>query len=113
MSAIDDKIGDFFDHMASLRWQIDDYTKWMKDYEEKRMTYPAWETKDGTLIWVYEIEDIHLDNLIPFVQKKDPTNKTHWVDVFKAEKRYRELKAKMPTMMAELASMEEVSDRCL
>lgn len=39
--------------------------------------------------------------------------KTHWVDVFKMEKCYRKLKAKMATMKSELASMEQVSDMCL
>jgi len=98
--------------MVSLRWDIEDYEKWMADYESKRQTYPAWVTKDGTHIWIYEIEDSHLDNLIPFIERKDPENKTHWLDVFKAEKRYRELKAKMPKMKSELAHMEYVSDVC-
>lgn len=69
--------------------------------------------KDGTQIWIYEIEDSNLDNLIPFIQRKDPENNTHWVDVFRAEKRYRQLKAKLPSMKAELFNMEMVADECL
>lgn len=113
MSAIDNEIARFCDSMACLRWDIEDYEKWMRDYEGKRQTYPAWVTRDGTHIWIYEIEDSHLDNLIPFVQRRDPENKTHWVDVFRAEKRYRQLKKELPRMKGELANMEYVSDMCL
>ena len=113
MSAVDDMIAGFCDSMACLRWDIEDYEKWMADYESKRPNYPTWETKDRTLIWIYEIEDSHLDNLIPFIQRKDPENKTNWIDVFRAEKRYRELKAKLPAMKSELQHMEYVSDMCL
>lgn len=113
MSATDNEIARFCDSMTCLRWDIEDYEKWMADYESKRQNYPAWETKDGQHIWVYEIEDSHLDNLIPFVQRKDPENKTHWVDVFRAEKRYRRLKKELPSMKAELMNMEMVADECL
>ena len=113
MSAIELEIARFCDSMACLRWNIEDYEKWMKDYESKRPNYPSWETKDGTHIWIYEIEDSHLDNLIPFIKSKDPENKTHWLDVFQAEKRYRELTKKLPYMKDELAHMEYVSDMCL
>lgn len=113
MSAMDYDIARFYDRMASLRWNIEDYEKWMADYESKRQTYPAWVTKDGTHIWIYEIEDSHLDNLIHFVERKDPENKTHWVDVFRAEKRYRRLRERLPSMKMELMNMEVFSDECL
>lgn len=113
MSAVDDMIAGSCDSMTCLRWDIEDYQKWMADYESNRNNYPAWVTKDGQHIWVYELEDSHLENLIPFVQRKDPENKTHWIDVFRAEKRYRELKAKLPAMKSELQHMEYVSDMCL
>ncbi len=67
MSAIDDEIGRFFDHMAGLSWDIEDYSKWMHDYEANRYKYPAWVTKDGRSIPVHELTDEHLANLIPFV----------------------------------------------
>ena len=113
MSAVDDMIAGSCDSMTCLRWDIEDYQKWKADYESNRNNYPAWVTKDGQHIWVYELEDSHLENLIPFVQRKDPENKTHWIDVFRAEKRYRELKAKLPAMKSELQHMEYVSDMCL
>lgn len=113
MSAIDLEITRFCDSMASLRWSIEDSEKWIADYEKQRPHYPAWVTKDGTHIWIYEIEDSHLNNLIPFVKRQDSENKTHWLDLFKAEKRYRRLKKDLPSMKAELAYMEHVSDMCL
>ena len=113
MSAIDLEIARFCDSMACLRWDIEDSEKWIADYEKQRPHYPAWETKDGTLIRIDEIEDSHLNNLIPFVKRQDHENKTHWLDLFKAEKRYRELKKDLPSMKAELAHMEYVSDMCL
>lgn len=113
MSVIDYEIAHFFDNMMCLRWDIEDDEKWMKDYEAKRPNYPAWETKDGQHLWIYEIEDSHLDNLIPFMEKQDPENKTHWIDVFRAEKKYRWLKKKLPSKKAELLYMEMVADVCL
>ena len=113
MSLIDEQIGQFYDHIASQSWNIDAYEKWMKDYESKRMNYPAWETKDGRHIWVYEIEDSHLDNLIPYIQRQDPENKTHWIDVFSAERKYRELSKKIEKMKSELAYMRKVGEICL
>lgn len=113
MSAIDNEIARFYDSMACLRWRIEDNEKWMADYEGKRQNYPAWVTKDGTHIWIYEIEDSHLDNLITFVHRKDSENKTNWIDVFISEKRYRQLKSKLPSMKAELMNMEMVADECL
>ena len=113
MSATDNEIARFCDSMACLRWNIEDCEKWMADYESDRQNYPAWETKDGQYVWIYEIEDSNLDNLIPFVQGRDPENKTHWIDVFRAEKRYRKLKRKLPSMKAELLNMEMVADECL
>ncbi len=113
MSAVDLEINSFLEKMACLRWDIEDRKKWMKDYESKRQNYPAWETKDGQHLWIYEIEDSHLDNLIPFIQRQDPENKTHWVDVFRAEKRYRQLKKEMPSMKAELLYMEMMAEECL
>ena len=113
MSTTDNEIARFCDSMACLRRNIEDCEKWMADYESDRHNYPAWETKDGQYVWIYEIEDIYLDNLIPFVQMKDPENKTHWIDVFRAEKRYRQLKAKLPSMKAELLNMEVVADNIL
>ncbi len=106
-------IAGFLDSMVDLRWNIEDYQKWMADYESKRTNYPAWETKDGKHVWIYEMEDSHLDNLIPFMRKKDPENKTHWIDVFSAEKKYRELKEKLPSMKMELMEMEMIADECL
>ena len=103
----------FFGRIASLRWDIENVETWMADYESKRPNYPAWETKDGRHIWIYEIEDSHLDNLIPFVQRKDPENQTHWVDVFRAEKKYRQLAKELPRMKEELANMEFVLDMYL
>ena len=113
MSAIDDQITNFYNHMTSLSWELDNYTKWMASYESQRNKYPDWVTKDGQHIKVRDIMDSHLENLIPFVSKKDPDNETHWLDVLKAEKRYRELTKKLPQMKVELAHMREVSDLCL
>lgn len=113
MSAVDDMIAGFCDKLASLRWSIEDAERWMKNYESWRQYFPVWETKDGQQMKVSEIDDTHLDNLIPFIEKRDPKNVTNWVDVFKAEKRYRELKKLMPSKKAELHEMEEAADRCL
>ena len=113
MSAIDDEISRFLGSMACLRWDIEDYEKWMADYESKRPNYPAWETRGGRHIWIYEIEDSHLDNLIPFIKRKDPENKTHWLDLFKTEQRYRELKKKLPSLKDELQNMEETADNIM
>lgn len=113
MSAIDKEIASFYAEVASLKIEIDDCKKWIADYENKRANYPAWVTKDGQHIWVYEIDEDHLDNLIPFVQRKDPENKTRWVDVFKAEQKYRRLKNELPYMRAELLNMESVVNKCL
>jgi hypothetical protein len=111
MSAIDDQ--HFYNHMTSLSWDLDDYTEWMASYESQRDGYPDWVTKDRQHIKVRDITNSHLENLIHFVYRKDPDNETHWIDVLKAEKRYRELKKKVPQMKAELAHMREVSDLCL
>lgn len=113
MAATDLDIARFYDSMVSLRWNIEDSEKWVEDYESNRKNYPAWKMKDGQMISIYDIEDSHLDNLISFVQRADPENKTHWIDVFRAEKRYRELKAKLPSMNDELRQMEYVSEMCL
>lgn len=113
MSAIDNEIDRFYGRMVRMRRRIDDFSKRMKDYEKKRMSFPAWVTKDGIHIQVYEIEDSHLCRLISFVQRKDPNNKTNWVEVFKAERWCRICKFNMPIWKAELARMEEVSDMCL
>lgn len=51
--------------------------------------------------------------LFPIIQRKDPENNNHWIDVFRAEKRYRQLKAKLPSMKAELLNMEVISDNIL
>lgn len=113
MSAIDDEITKFYDEMMSLRMNIHDCEKWMAEYREKRLNYPSWVTNDGRLIMVEEIEDSHLDNLIPFIKRTDPSNDTHWLDVFNAEKRYRQLKDKLSSMKAELMRMEYVEEQCL
>ena len=113
MIAIDNEKGRFCDKQASLRWDIEDDERWMKTYESWRQYFPAWETKDGQQMKVYEIDDTHLDNLILFIKKRDPKNVTNWVDMFKAEKRYRELKKLMQSKKAELREMEETDDRCL
>ena len=113
MSYIDNEIQRFFDHKVSLSWAIDDYTKWMQDYKSKRNKYPDWITKDGIHIKVCDISDQHLNNLIPFVEKRDPENKTHWVDVFKAEKRYRALLTEqLKHLKIEYAEMERVAELC-
>lgn len=113
MSTIDYEITDFYNHMAGLAWDIDDYTKWMKAYETMRLGYPTWVTKDGKKLRIYEISSSHLDNLIEFIQKKDPDNKTKWVDVFKAEKRYRELALEIKKLKTEYDRMQSISDECL
>lgn len=89
------------------------HTYTLTEPDKAGTTSHRWATKDGTQIWIYEIEDSHIDNLIPFIQRKDPENKTNWIDVFRAEKRYRQLKAKLPSMKAELFNMEMMADECL
>ena len=110
MSFIDYQLDIFFGRMDSIRWDIAEYEMWMEDYKAKRETYPAWKTQDGKSIWVYELEDGHLDNLIPFIQKRDPENKTHWLDLFKAEKLYRVLPQKITGLKKELEEMERVAE---
>lgn len=113
MSAIDCEISRFFDYMASLSWDIEDYSKWMREYEANRYKYPAWVTKDGRSIPIHELTDEHLANLIPFVERKDPNNETRWVELLKQEQQYRRLSKKVPEMKAELAHMRNVSEMCL
>lgn len=113
MSAIDDEIGRFFDHMAGLSWDIEDYSKWMRDYEANRYKYPAWVTKDGRSIPIHELTDEHLANLIPFVERKDPNNETRWAELLKQEQQYRRLSKKVARMKSELKEMRNVSEMCL
>ena len=113
MSCIDDQITDFFNHMASVRWDLEDSEKWLRDYEKNRYGYPDWVTENGVHIKIYELTDSHLANLIPFVEREDPENKTKWIDLLRAEKRYRELIKKIQKMKEKLANMEHVSNVCL
>lgn len=113
MSCIDEEIVRFFDHMASLSWGIDDYEQWMADYEKNRYKYPDWVTKNGRHIPISKLDDKHLANLIPFVQRKDPKNETRWADLLKHEQLYRELLVKVPKMRADLKNMREISEQCL
>ena len=112
MSAIDDEITRFYDHMVGLSWDIDDYSKWMREYEKLRDKYPAWVTRDGRKIKIRDITDEHLANLIPFVERKDPNNETRWAELLRQEQQYRRLCKKVAEMGAELANMREVSEMC-
>ena len=108
MSAIDDEIQSFFDKIASISWCINDYKRWMKEYEKQRDNYPNWITKNGEHIKIQNIENTHLDNLIKFMGKKDPENA--WTFAFKYEKKYRELKKKIPEMENEYKEMRRISE---
>lgn len=110
MAAIDNLVSSFFNELITLRWDIEDYTSWMKKYESQRYKYPEWITKSGKHIKIYDLEDSHLDNLISFVAKKDKENKTHWIDVLKSEQRYRKLKSTVYDMQDKLAVMESIED---
>ena len=112
MSFIDDQITGFYDHMASVSMDIADYERWMADYEKMRYSYPDWVTKDGTHHKVCELSDSHLENLIAFIKKHDPENKTHWYDVFDAERTFRKFKEKVEQLKKEYAEMQKVSDMC-
>lgn len=113
MSAIDIEITRFYDHMACLSWDIEDYSKWMRSYEANRYKYPAWVTNDGREIKVYDLTDEHLANLIPFVERKDPKNETRWIELLCQEQQYRRLSKKVVRMKQELEKMRYVSEMCL
>ena len=113
MSATDNLISDFYDTMCGYRWKISDREEWVRKYEEARRDYPEWETRDGRKMRVEDIGDTHLENLIPFIKRRDPENKTHWVDAFECEKRYRKIKSELPKMRKELREMERFESMCL
>lgn len=113
MSAIDDEIQRFYDRMVSLSWGIENYSKWMREYEKYRDEYPAWVTRDGREIKIRDLSDKHLANLIPFVERTDPKNETRWAELLKQEQKYRNFSKKVAEMEAELAKMREVSEMCL
>lgn len=112
MSAIDDEICDFFNKKATLDWELRDAMNWITEYESFRYEYPDWINKDGIHMKIYDITDSHLTNLIAFVSRNDNENKTHWVDVFEQERKYRILKKRISEIKAELDKMEEVIDKC-
>lgn len=96
----------FYDHRINIRWTIEDYEEWCKEYLEQRKSYPMWKTKEGRELKIQDITDNHLENLIPFVLKKDPKNQTHWIDVFRAERNYRQLCKEIKDLKAEYECMQ-------
>ena len=96
----------FYDHIVNIRWTIQDYENLCNDYLEQRKHYPMWKTKDGIKIKIQDITDNHLENLISFILKKDPKNQTHWIDVFKREKYYRQLCKEIKDLKAEYKYMQ-------
>ena len=110
MSQIDDDIQRFYDSMVILRWDMEDNKKWIEKYLSFRDEYPDWITKEGQHIKLKDLTDSHLNNLIPFVKRKDPDNKTNWIKILEQEKTYRGLKIKLNKSQEELAYMEEVEE---
>lgn len=106
MSAIDDLITEFYDRIATLSWKLRDYRDWVSSYEKMRDNGPDWVTKDGRRMKLRNISEDHLENLISYVQRRDPDNTTHWYDVLKAEKKYRELKREIPLLEVELTRLK-------
>lgn len=111
MAATDNILNDFYDRMASLSIGITHIEGWIRDYENKRKHYPDWVTREGVSIKLQDISDSHLENLIPFMKKKDPTN--GWLQAFEYEKRYRKLVKKLNLMKLEYKEMGHISDMCL
>lgn len=96
----------FYDHIIAIRCAIEDYEAWCKKYLEQREFYPTWKTKEGRELKIQDITDSHLENLIPFVLKRDPNNQTHWFDAFKREKYYRQLCKEIKDLKAEYKYMQ-------
>lgn len=85
----------FFSEVAETHLELDELTHWKEHYESKRDKYPPWITSSGQQIKVKDITNSHLENLLKFVKKKDPNNETKWYSVFKAEKFYRKIDARL------------------
>lgn len=111
MSWIDYDIERFYDSMVTLRLEMEDYKKWIQNYLSFRDKYPDWITKGGQHIMLKDLTDSHLNNLILFVKRKDPENKTNWIKILEQEKTYRELKFKLNKAKEELGYMEEVKEK--
>lgn len=98
----------FNDHMVNVQLNIEYYGKWCKKYLEERKSYPLWKTKEGKEIKIEDITDSHLENLIPFVLKKDPKNQTHWFDALERERYYRRLCKELRQLNAEYRYMQSI-----
>lgn len=112
MSYINYEINNFFDYLMCLRWNIEDYEKWINSYKDVRKNYPDWKTQKGEYIKIENLSDEHLTNLIKFIKRKDPNNKTKWIEIFEQEKEYRKKIKEFLKMKEELINAEYVSEVC-
>lgn len=85
----------FSSEIAEAHLELNELIRWKADYEFKRDKYPPWITSLGQHIKVRDITNSHLENLLKFIKKKDPNNKTRWYDIFKAEKFYRRINTRI------------------
>lgn len=98
---------------ADMSMSLTELENWKAEYESKRDKYPDWVTRFGEHIKLRDINDDYLDNLIRFVSFKDPKNKTKWIDVFNAEKRYRSVMIDIAKCKKVLAYYERMINKIL
>lgn len=103
------EIDRFFGEIASIRMDISDYQNWCNEYQKFRNNYPAWTTKDGNKVHIYNMTDSHLSNTIAFVEKKDP--EAIWLQILKQEQTYRKLLKKISSLKEELYVLEGICDK--